>query len=384
MNETISMISGKMMRDLTENILPFWMHKATDPVGGWHGEILRDGTVVPGAKRSLILNARILWTFSAAYRVLKRPEYLEAARRAFDYITTRFLDPSGGAYNKLNADGSVAEHTKFTYAQGFTLYAFSEYARATGGEGIELADRMFGYIERECKTDAGYLEFAKGSPELESDPGKMLTMNTHLHIIEPVTNYLRIRRTPQIEAASRNLLRIFFDRIISGDCPHFDLFFTPDWQPLVHENSYGHDIEGSWLLFEAAEVLGDAELLAQAKTTALAMAGAVLTEGIAASGAVYDHGIRGADTPEPLFVWWGQAEGIVGFINAYQLSGDKKYLDAAIRCWDYTAEKIINPGGEWFATGTDSIDDENTPYLVDAWKCPYHNGRAALEVLDRI
>jgi mannobiose 2-epimerase len=283
----------------------------------------------------------------------------------------------------LNADGGVAERQKSTYAQGFLLYAFSEYARATG-KGVEYADMLFEYIERECKFDAGYYEYAKGSPELDSDFGKMLTMNNHLHIIEPIANYCRVRRSPQVEAAMRNLLHIFFERIINANCPHFDLFFTENWEPVTQINSYGHDIEGSWLLYEAAEVLGDAELLNRAKTVTLAMAEAVLTEGLNPdSGAVYDGGSRDGRITEPKRVWWAQAEGVVGFVNAYRLSGERRYRDAAFRCWDYVESRIINPDGEWFATGTDSESDENTPYLVNAWKCPYHNSRAALEICER-
>lgn len=211
----------------------------------------------------------------------------------------------------------------------------------------------------------------------------MLTMNTHLHVAEPVTNYLRVRRTERVEEALRNLLDIFLHRIISKDTPHFDLFFTRDWDPVVRVNSYGHDIEGSWLIHEAAEVLGDETLLERVKAAALAMAEDVYEKGRAESGAICDHGERDGKPPEPKFVWWGQAEGIVGFVNAYILSGDEKFLNAAVRCWEYTENKIINPDGEWFATGLDSMEDENTPFLVNAWKCPYHNARAALEIYER-
>jgi len=133
MSDKLTLLKDKMLHDLTGNILPFWMERAIDNKrGGWHGEISRSGEINFNAKRSLILNMRILWTFSAAYRVLKRPEYREMALRAYNYVTTYFLDPGGGAYYMINADGSPAERQKFTYAHGFALYAFAEYARADG------------------------------------------------------------------------------------------------------------------------------------------------------------------------------------------------------------------------------------------------------------
>ena len=113
------------------------------------------------------------------------------------------------------------------------------------------------------------------------------------------------------------------------------------------------------------------------------MAEDVLIKGRCENGAVYDHSGRDSAVPESKFVWWVQAEGVVGFVNAYKLSGDEKYLDAALTCWDYTEKHIINPNGEWFATGDDSTSDNNTQFIVNAWKCPYHNSRAALEIFER-
>jgi mannobiose 2-epimerase len=402
-----------MKKDLVGNILPFWLEKAVDRKnGGFYGEILRDGTVKESAPKGLILNARILWTFSAACRLFGSSDYRLAADRAFAYLVEHFLDREGeGAHYLLRADGGPENSAKFTYAHGFLLYAFSEYARATGSaEAADRAGEVFRFIETRCKLGEGkYAEFAKGSvlppmppppPRKEGEPApppfdfsKLLSMNNHLHIIEPITCYFRINHSREVEEALSALLEVFLDKIYNKNFGHFDLFFGEDWTPLSHTNSYGHDIEGSWLILEAAEVLrqyaadqGRAEtLLARSRACAAHMAEAVLREGLdPQNGAVYDEGDREGHITRAKKVWWAQAEGIVGFYNAYQITGADKFLTAASRLWDYIEAHIIDrEGGEWFGTGTDSPTDENSDFKVNPWKCPYHNARAAFEMIER-
>ena len=67
--EQIEALQTETMRNLKENILPFWMDKVTDPAGGFYGMVLNDGTPIEGADKGAVLNARILWTFSQAYRL---------------------------------------------------------------------------------------------------------------------------------------------------------------------------------------------------------------------------------------------------------------------------------------------------------------------------
>jgi mannobiose 2-epimerase len=221
----------------------------------------------------------------------------------------------------------------------------------------------------------------------------MLSMNNHLHILEPYTNLFRVVQTSEVENALADLLTVFLDKIYNAQHRHFDLYFKQDWTSVVEMNSYGHDIEGSWLIYEAAEVLAEHAkdhdranaLLSRAKGVAVQMAQAVLSDGLeSTSGAVFDTGDRSGKIIEPKRVWWAQAEGIVGFVNAFELCGDTAFIDAAERIWRYIDAQIIDhEGGEWFGTALDSPDDENTGFKVNAWKCPYHNSRAALELFTR-
>lgn len=393
-------MAEKMDSDLVDNIMPFWLQAADNENGGFKGAMTTDGVSVLDSPKGLVLNARILWSFSAAYRIYGQDEYLRGAERAFAYLTRYFWDPvAGGGFWQLNSDGTVKDEFKITYAQGFMLYAFSEYYRAAGKqEALDWADKVYEFIEGNCRRGDYYAEAVKGKEDAPGVYGMghqdIKSMNTHLHIIEPVTNYYRIRNDKKTEETLVNLIRVVTGYIYNEETKHCDLFFDKEMKPTSTNVSYGHDIESSWLITEAAETLlqytedqKTAEsLLKKCREIAVDMAEAVFHEGMdPVNGAVYNAGDKYGMIIDPAKVWWAQAEGIVGFVNAWQISKNGKYLSAAEKIWEYVEKHILNPKGKgWLATGTDSVADENTPYLINAWKCPYHNSRAAMEIHRRV
>ncbi len=250
-------------KELTQNILPFWIDKMQDAeYGGFYGRIDGNDRLHKNANKGSVLNARILWTFSAAYRILKDEEYLDVATRAYDYIKQYFLDKKfGGVYWELDYKGNPANTKKQVYAQGFALYGFSEYYRATGNqEALDLAIELFHLIEKyKDKKYGGYFEaFTREWQPIEDmrlsekDANEKKSMNTHLHILEPYTNLLRVWDNEELKKAQRELILIFSDKILNNNTFHQELFFGEDWAVRSSAISYGHDIEASWLLYEAA------------------------------------------------------------------------------------------------------------------------------------
>jgi mannobiose 2-epimerase len=380
--------------ELQGNILPFWMNHTPDPEnGGFYGAITNELLVDNTVERSAVVCARILWTFSTAYRSYCDDGYLDIARRACDYLVRHFWDAEyGGIYWSLDCHGKPVNDRKHTYAQAFSIYGLAEFYRATGDiESLRLAQELFRLVEQhtydaeyggnlECRNRLwGPLEDMRLSAK-EVNCAK--SMNTLLHLIEAYTNLMRVWADPELKSKLRGLIRSFMDHIVEAQTHHLKLFFDRDWRSLSSEVSYGHDIEASWLLLESAEVLGEPGLLAEARRIAVEMAQAVYAEGRNPDGSLlYERTPQINDDRH----WWVQAEAVVGFYNAYQLSGQDTFARAAAGSWQYIQAHLIDrQHGDWFKV----LDNHNVPYptqyKVGPWECPYHHSRMCFELIYRL
>ena len=424
MDERVKTMKQEMQDVLQNNILRFWLDKMVDREnGGFYGRIDGQEVLHADAEKGAILNARILWSFSAAYRVLHDEEYLEAATRAKDYIIDHFIDKEyGGVYWSLDSKGNPLDTKKQFYAIGFAIYGMSEYARATGDrEALECALQLFdcieehaldpvynGYIEA-CTREWGTIADMRLS-ELDANYPK--SQNTHLHIIEPYANLYRCLKeldvtescnyvpvigavlpvdvaVPQetkmrVERALRNIINIFTDHILNPETHHLDLFFDMDWTRGAGQlESYGHDIECSWLMHEAALVLGDTDVLAKMEPI-VQMVAKASEKGLRPDGSMIHEANLDTGHVDDDLHWWVQAENVVGWFNLYQYFGDEAALDKAERCWNYIKTQLIDyENGEWHWSrhpdGTlNTVDDK-----AGFWKCPYHNSRMCLEIIER-
>ena len=381
--------------ELLTNILPFWMRKMPDEsFGGFYGRMSGTGELDKKAPKGAILTSRILWTFSAAYRVLQDPELIGFAARAREYLATYFVDSvNGGVYWSINHDNTPLDTKKQIYTLGFAIYGLSEFYRATGDpEALDYAKDLFNAIERWSfdSRKNGYFEaFTREWNEIkdmrlsEKDENERKTMNTHLHILEPYANLYRAWKDPMLERQLRNLIGLFLDKILDKEAGHLNLFFDDDWNNRRRIISYGHDIEASWLLHEAALVLGDPGTLALVEPAVKRIAEAS-REGLTTDGAMIYENIVDRGTLDTDRHWWVQAENIVGNVNLYQHFGDTSALRRAVDCWEFVKANIVDrQGGEWFwsvkADGSVNTTDDKAGF----WKCPYHNGRMCLEIIER-
>lgn len=393
--------AARFRRELTGNILPFWMRYTVDREhGGFYGAVDCDLHVDQQAPRASVINARILWTFSAAARVLGDAAYRKTADRAYDYMADKFRDKEyGGVYWMLDYLGNPISDRKQVYAQAFAVYALAEYFRATGkAESLEWANELYRLIEEKSGEPlyGGYLEArARDWSALEDvrlsekDLNTPKSMNTHLHVLEGYTNLLRVWPDAGLRTSLKRLIEVTMDRIVDNSTAHFKMFFDNQWMPVSDHVSFGHDIEGSWLIEEAAEVLGDAALLERARKLAVRMAQAVYDQGLDKDGSLFYEASAGR-LVDPNKHWWAQAEAVVGFYNAWQVSGQERFRTAAWRAWEYIEEKVVDKvHGEWHAKlkpdGTPwKADEDPDACLVGAWKCPYHNGRVCFEMMERL
>ena len=425
MNEQhVDMMKLEMQDVLENNILPFWLEKMQDNEnGGFYGRIDGSGVLHPDAEKGAILNARILWTFSAAYRVLEKEELLKAATRAKDYLVDHFIDPEyGGVYWSVDYKGEPLDTKKQFYAIAFAIYGLSEYARATGNrEALEYALDLYDCIEEHAFDDEqnGYIEACTrewgkiGDMRLsELDANYPKSQNTHLHIMEAYANLLRclkemraqeqcdyvpaigsvlpvgISVPPEtmvsVEGALRNIISIFIDKILNPETNHLDLFFDMDWtRGAGHLESYGHDIECSWLLHEAALVLGDENLLEKVENVVQKVAKAS-EKGLREDGSMIHEANLDTGHVDDDLHWWVQAENVVGWFNVWQHFGDEEAFKKSEKCWHYIKENLVDfDNGEWYWSrhpdgSLNTVDDK-----AGFWKCPYHNSRMCLEIIER-
>jgi mannobiose 2-epimerase len=385
-------LRDEMRTELTERILPFWMNAASDRRhGGVIGLIVEDGTTDPEAPKGAILHARVLWTFSAAYRALGDERYRRTADGAASHFRKHFVDPtSGGVFWMIDARGRPLDERKHIYAQAFAIYALAEHARATGDpHSLDTAIALFRLIDGHAfdAERVGYEEcFSRDWTLLDDvrlsdqDLNERRSMNTHLHLLEAYTALHAVWPDVQLAARLRMLLELFLDRIIAPGGDHVVGFFTERWEPRSSKVSFGHDIETSWLLVEAARAIGDPGLTERVRAAALALAAAVRECGVDAEHGGLFHE-RDGDHLDTDKEWWPQAEAIVGFVAAYQASGDERFLDAAVSTWRFVVRHLVDRRhGEWYRRVSRSGDRSRGGEKVGPWKCPYHNSRACLEV----
>ncbi len=379
-----------------ENILQFWLKNAFDHThGGFIGKMDNFGNVFPESEKGGVLNARILWTFSAAFQISQNDEYLVAAHRAYQYINQNFRDKTfGGVFWKVDSNGNPTNTRKQIYALAFTIYGLSEYYKATKiQEALDFAIELFELIEFYSydKTTGGYIEAFTQNWEIiqdlrlsEKDRNDPKTMNTHLHIIEAYKNLFSVWKEKQLGAKIRYLLSIFERNIINKKTQHLILFFDNDWNKQSETISYGHDIEASWLLQEAAEALVDHDLVQKWQKNAIKLAKATL-EGVNVDGSLnheFDPSINQIDSHRE---WWVSAEAMVGFYNAYQITNDTNYLEKVYKLWYFTKTHLIDKqNGEWFWGVYEDYSKMTDDDKIGFWKCPYHNARACMELMKRI
>lgn len=389
----VDTIMNRMLSTLEDNILRFWLDKMVDTErGGFYGKMDAEGVVDRDAPKGAILTGRILWTMAAAYRITQNPEYLTAATHAKRFLIDKLYDEEyGGVYWSVTAEGAPLDTKKQFYALGFAIYGLSEYVRVTGDEeALHYAIKLYDSIEEHShdRRYGGYIEAtSRDWQPIEDmrlstkDRNDRKSMNTHLHIIEPYANLLRVWRSDELVESVRGLLDIFEKHIVDPESGHLRLFFDDEWRSQTAMISYGHDIEAAWLIIEAATVVGDATLIEHFGELARRIAAAA-AEGLQSDGSMaYEY------DPESLHHdndrhWWVQAETVVGYFYMWHLYGDEEALERAVRAWKYIDKDIIDhTNGEWWwsrkADGTINMQEDKAGF----WKCPYHNSRMCIELL---
>lgn len=377
-----------------QNIITYWKEYSIDEKhGGFVGKVNNDNCVFEKSPKSIILNSRILWTFSRVGNFHENHEYDAICLRAFNYLYDNFRDKKhGGVFWEVNFRGKPTNKRKQVYAHGFTIYALTEYYKLSKNKkALDWALEIYRLLEEKAVDSKyhGYIEafdHAWNSIEdmrlSEKDVNAPKTANTHLHVLEAYTTLLEVTGSPEVENSLRNLLTIFTDVIFNPD-GHMDLFFSRSWEKCSDEISFGHDIEAAWLLLRAAEVIHDGLLIAKLQKFLLKVTHRFIIVGLDWQYGVINSKNTKTGEIDPDKHWWPQAEAMIGLAYAWKITNTQSYLKACEKVWHFTKKNIIDhANGEWFFR----VDSNGIPYTAEnkigPWKCPYHNSRALIEILD--
>jgi mannobiose 2-epimerase len=384
---------AELTEELTD-ILSYWMKYTIDRSGGFYGSVNNCNTPDEAAVKGVVLNSRILWAFSAAYQVTKNLSHYKTAQRAYDYILKHFIDREfGGVYWSVDANGNMLDVRKQMYGLAFCIYGLSEYYKISNEQqAIDAAIDLYNYIERYSfdKDQNGYIEaFTREWTAIsdlrlsEKDNNERKTMNTHLHIVEAYVNLYSIWPDTGLKEKISNLLFLFDRFFVNSTNYHLNLFFDDNWKLKSSLQSYGHDIEAAWLLQQCAEIIKDEKWMDQFRQHAVPITEAA-AEGLDTDGGLWYEYELGNDRLIREKHSWPQAEAMIGFYNAYQLTGNERYLQRSLHCWEFVKKYIKDKeNGEWF-WGVTSDYTVMQKEKAGFWKCPYHNTRACIELLKRI
>lgn len=377
--------------ELTQRIIPFWNKLRDDENGGFYGFMDNGLNVDKSADKGVILNSRILWFYSRAYEALKDSILLENAEHAFEFLKNHCYDSeNGGVYYMMTFDGKPSDDMKHTYNQAFAIYALSSYYIASGSkEALALAYELFNTIETKCVDEYGYVEAfsrtwepAKNDVLSENGIDAEKTMNNVLHLIEAYTVLFEADGNEKVRKRLMYLLGITKSKIFDSKNDKLLVFFDRKMNVLGDIHSYGHDIEATWLIDRACEVIGDRELEAEWRSIDLRIAENIYNIAFV-DGALNNE--RDGEHVDDKRVWWVQAETVVGFTNAYMQSGCGKYLEAAEKTmeWIMKYQTDTRENSEWWGEVEHNGKPMETVAMVNPWKCPYHNGRMCLEIMNR-
>ena len=373
------------VQDAMDNILRFWTENMQDPRGGYYGRMSSSGEIDESAPKGVVLNTRILWAMSAAYRAGRKEEHLLAATRAKDYMVENFFDHKhGGVYWTLDTDNNRLDARKQAYAQAFAIYALCEYIRATGDESpLNYAKNLYTVLEKELRDreNGGYVEaLERDWSECKGcDCSSVKRIGTQIHVLEALSALYEIWPDPQVRESLVSLLEVFVEKIYNPETGHLNNKFDKEWNPLCNCCSFGHEMEASWILLHAAFCVGDICLVNRVRkvSDAAYRAGSC---GIQLDGSLV-KGISGEGKYDCDRYWWAQAEAVVACLYVWKYRGCPEAARKALRCWDYISSNFLSPKGEWYRR----LSADGKPYpeddLVSADKGPYHNTRMCAEIL---
>lgn len=413
MKELVKESLAEVRKNLEEGIIPFWLEKGIDKdYGGYLTCFDENGQPTGDTDKYIVTQTRMIWGFSAMYEEYKDERLKKAAETGYDFFIKYFWDKENeGWYWKVKRDGTLIDDGKVVYGEGFAIYALAKYGQVFGcKEALDYASRTFDLLQIYCADTlrGGYYENLEPDWTI-SEPGfaagDRKSLDIHMHLMEAFTVLADATGREIHKRKLQECIDIILTHMVNHEygcgLNQFDLEFNPipainirrTWnaeratgeviETPTDTTSYGHNVELGWLLNRAADVLGfpadhNNKLIKKLDDHSLKFGydnelGGVYRDGVHNGPAlVYDK------------EWWQNCEVLIGYLDTYQRTGERKYFDAFYKTWQFDKKYFINnETGEW----RQLLKKDGTPIVSDMgnpWKAIYHTGRAMLECKKRL
>ncbi len=388
--------TNRCRRILNESLVDFYLPACVDTEHGGYYESLREDKFIPIGEKFLVLQARQLWFFSTLVREgIRKDAALSAAKSGFDFLENHMRDRRhGGYFAKVHDAGQVKDSRKHVYLNAFALYGLVAYHRATGDErALTAAKDLFHILEEKAhdRRNGGYIEFFTADWKPITDPMEpgyvgaigTKTYNTHLHVMEALTDLYQVWPDPLVRQRLAELLVINTSTVHHPEHNCNIDGWRPDWKMVDDASnlraSYGHDVECVWLALDAARTLGMSPHLLHGWAEGLCSYS--LKHGYDhKNGGFYYTGPLGQPAQDTRKEWWVQAEALVSMLEMHRLTGKRQYEDAFHQTLDFVAKHQVAKKGGWWATRTADGSPQGQT-RTSPWQGAYHSGRAMIRCI---
>lgn len=389
------MRASDFKKEVECRIIPFWLGCYDDEFGSVFGQVDFNHKNIEDAEKGCILNSRVLWFFSNCLieGVGDVDVIRDKADKTYKFLMDHCLDDiNGGIFWSVSRDGTVLDRTKHTYNIAFAIYALSSYFRATGNKkALVTATDLYNLIESKCRDEDGYLEaftddFKPLINDKLSENGVIAdrTMNTLLHVLEGFAGLYEASHDERVRKSIIEILSIFDEHVYNREKKRQEVFFDKDYSSILDLHSYGHDIETSWLMGWALDLIDDDESTDKIEPILKELALNVLKIAREHNGGVVNECENGI--VDETYVWWVQSESVIGFYNAYERWNVEEAKSASEDVFDFINKYVVDKrdGGEWYWDLDKNLEPTSRKDIVEPWKCPYHNGRMCFEMIRRL
>lgn len=385
--DKLESVKQKLIRNFNDNLVPFWDKMIDNEHGAFYGKW--DNEPVKEADKGVIYLARLLWSFSVAYKQTGNIKFLSYSNYIYKFMITKLYDHNfKGFYYACDYKGKVINNHKHLYAQAFCLYGLSEFYDITKDENCLKI-----IFDLHCIIKQNFIDFPNRYSEeftfdWEPTENKILmgygmipeiTTNTLLHLIESLGTAYNVLQEEDIKNTCFRYLEIFFQYGINYENYSLNQFLDYNLNSVIDVISYGHDIEVSWLIKDVMNQIGCFEETYPHWHDTLNNLGKCSLNGLHNNYLLAEK-INGQIRSEDI-IWWVQAECLLGLLCLYQKNNNKEYLDLMDNLVNLI-EKVIMTDNEWYW----SVDKDGNPKddhtQAEMWKANYHNFRCILKFME--